>query len=283
MALYSLSEMQNISHQIRKYIFLMGYRNKIGNIASSFSSVEIIVSLYLCGNMNYYTGTDVERSEDVFYCKCTGALAHYAVLSRCGFFERSLLNTVTQDNSPLRKLPRRNLKLGLAANSGSLGHSFCVAGGVVLANKIDGIDINVYVQIGDGECQEGTIWEGAMFAAAHNLSNLIVIIDNNQFQAYDKTEKIISLSPFPEKWRSVGWEVYEVDGHDFIELQKSFEYAKFKNRDKPLAIIANTIKGKGISFMENNPKWHNRLFTDKEAMLALKELDITEGELFSEF
>lgn len=281
--MYNISELQNISHEIRKDIFLMGYRNKIGNIVSSYSSVEILVSLYFGGNFTYFLDSDTKNNGDIFYCKCTGALAHYAVLSRCGFFERSLLNTVSKDHSPLRKLPTRNIKLGLEANSGSLGHSFCVAGGVALAKKIDSTDIKIYVHLGDGECQEGTIWESAMFAAANELNNLIVIIDDNKLQAYDRTEKILSLSPFHEKWSSFGWEVHEVDGHNFIELQNSFEYVKSNIRNKPLVIIAHTIKGKGISFMENNPKWHNKLFTDKEAMLALKELNIDEGELLSEF
>jgi transketolase len=162
---------------------------------------------------------------------------------------------------------------GVEASTGSLGHGLPFGVGVALSGKLDHRSYKVYVLIGDGECQEGSVWEASMFASQHELDNLVVIIDSNKIQAMDYLDKIVSVEPLAEKWRAFGWEVREVDGHDFRGLQKVFAGIPFA-ADRPSLIIAHTVKGKGVSFMENTPIWHYRMPGKNEMEIACKELDI---------
>ena len=167
---------------------------------------------------------------------------------------------------------------GVEASTGALGHGFPFGVGIALAGKRDNKDYRVFTLLGDGECQEGTIWEAAMFASHQKLDNLVAVIDYNRLQALDKLDSIVSLEPLAEKWRSFGWEVKEVDGHNLLELENVFKGAPF-TKGKPTMVIAHTIKGKGISFMEKVPIWHFRLPNQEEMKVACRDLglDMVEG------
>ena len=162
---------------------------------------------------------------------------------------------------------------GVEASTGSVGHGLPFGMGMALAGKLNKKDYKVFVLLGDGECQEGSIWEAAMFAPQNKLDNLVAIIDYNKIQAMDYLDKIVSVDPIADKWRAFGWEVMEVDGHSFTDLNKTFSHIPFV-KDKPSIVIAHTTKGKGISFMENAPIWHYRFPNKEELKIACKELDL---------
>jgi transketolase len=161
----------------------------------------------------------------------------------------------------------------LEASTGSLGQGISIGIGMALAARLDRKDYRVFVLVGDGEIQEGQNWEAAMFAPFHKLSNLTVIVDNNRQQLDDFTDKILSLAPLKAKWESFGWTVKEIDGHDFEQVIPALEEARANSSDKPTVILANTVKGKGVSFMENNIKWHGVAPKPEEVEAAVKELE----------
>ena len=165
---------------------------------------------------------------------------------------------------------------GVEVVSGSLGHGLGIGAGMALGLKIDGKDSHVYALLGDGECQEGSVWEAAMFASHHGLSNLIAIVDRNKLGATDYTENSLALEPFGSRWQAFGWEVQTVDGHSLEQLRDFLVKTKHRTSTQPLVIIANTIKGKGVSFMENSPLWHHRLPKGEEIVSAMEELRITQ-------
>jgi transketolase len=161
----------------------------------------------------------------------------------------------------------------LEASTGSLGQGVSIGIGCAMAAKLDQLDYHTFVMLGDGESQEGQVWEAAMFAPFHKLNNLTVIVDNNKQQLDDWTDTILSLKPFAEKWKAFGWNVVEIDGHDFAQVIPALEQARNNKTDKPTCVIANTVKGKGVSFMENNIKWHGVAPKPEEVEAALKELE----------
>jgi len=160
---------------------------------------------------------------------------------------------------------------GIEAATGSLGHGLPIGAGLALSAKKKKKRFSVFVVLSDGECNEGTVWEAAMFASAKKLDNLTMIVDFNKWQATGRSEEILSLNPLPEKWAAFGWEIKEINGHSFEDLKKCLSS---KNNEKPLAVIAHTVKGKGISFMEDDNNWHYRIPTSEEVELAKKELNI---------
>jgi transketolase len=165
---------------------------------------------------------------------------------------------------------------GVEASTGALGHGLSFGLGIALAGKLDARDYRVYVIVGDGECQEGSIWEAAMSAVRWKLENLTVIVDHNKLQAMDRLENILDISPLGEKWKAFGWQTEEVDGHDLSELRGAFASHV---SGKPKAIIAHTVKGKGVSFMENVPLWHFRFPNEEELVILLGELGMTREDL----
>jgi len=189
------------------------------------------------------------------------ALALYVVLCKKGFFSKKfLINNFLKNGGRLGGHPDHNRSLGIEYSSGSLGHGLSVGAGIALGKKRNKISGNVYVLLGDGECNEGMIWESMMFASNFKLNNLTAIIDNNNLQGLDYSENIINLKPFDKKLKSFGWDVHIVDGHDFLELKKIFN----KKNTKPKAIIANTIKGKGLFSMENTINSHYETIDSKK-------------------
>lgn len=205
------------------------------------------------------------------------AVALYWVMCEAGIMQASELNTFLQFGSHLGGEPCIRDFPGIEASTGSLGHGLSMAVGMAMAQKMDGLNARTFVIIGDGECEEGTIWEAAMSAPAFHLSNLVVILDCNQIQKMKTIIETIGLNNWSQKWKAFGWEVKEVDGHNVDVLEKVLK--EKNNTDMPLLIIAHTVKGKGISVMENNPLWHFKLPNRKEKKVFQKELTISDEEM----
>ncbi|MGE5390783.1 MAG: transketolase [Deltaproteobacteria bacterium] len=269
--------MKNLAREMRRDIFRMAYKAGGGHIAPAFSIVEILTAVYMSGVLKH----DPERPDDprrdrFILSKGHASAALYAVLAQAGYLDRDELDLFCQEGSILGGHPNMLEIPGVEASTGALGHGLGFATGIALAGKLDKEDYQVYVVVGDGECQEGSIWEAALFAASQNLNNLTVILDYNKLQAMDRLDKIIRMEPFAEKWKGFGWEVQEVDGHDIAALIESLGPNESQS---PRIIIAHTIKGKGVSFMEGVPIWHFRLPDDEELKIVLRDLEMDMQEL----
>lgn len=259
--------------EIRGVILKTICRGGGGHIAASLSIVEILTVLYH-GILNIDPKNSKDPQRDRFILsKGHAGVALYAILADRGFFDKRHLDTFGKRGTILGGHPDMHKVPGVEASTGALGHGFPFGVGMALSAKLDKKDYRVFILLGDGECQEGSIWEAALFAPQHKLDNIVTIIDHNKYQALDRLDKIVSLDPLVDKWEAFGWEVREVDGHDFIELEKVFKSVPFVS-DKPNLIIANTIKGKGVSFMENAPIWHYRLPNEDETKILCKELGL---------
>jgi transketolase len=206
---------------------------------------------------------------------CTGAL--YTALAGAGFFPEAELDTYLKPESRLNGHPNRVYLPGVETNTGPLGHGFPVGVGVAVAGQIDGAGYRVFVLTGDGELQEGSMWEAAMFAGHRKLGNLTVIVDRNRLQQGARTEETNALEPLADKWRAFGWDVVEVDGHDVIALLKAFDDAA-QPRDKPRVLIANTFKGNGVSYMRDEAGWHHGVPNADQLAQAIAELEAEKSE-----
>jgi transketolase len=250
----------------------MVHRAKLGHPGGDFSSADILAALY--GAILHVDPSNPSDSErDRFIMSkghCSGIL--YATLASAGFLTDADLGTYMAPLSKLNGHPDRNKVAGVEANTGPLGHGLPIAVGCALAAKLSRASWRTFVLVGDGELQEGSNWEAGMCAAQYKLDNLVLIIDRNHIQMGDFTEKIINMEPLAERWRSFGWDVHEVDGHDMHALVDSFQSAPFTS-GKPSCVLAHTIKGKGVSFMENRPSWHHHVPSDDELQKAIAELE----------
>jgi transketolase len=272
-----MEKLPHIAKALRRDIFKTAYASKTGHIAPAFSMAEIITSLYFGGVLRYDPNNPDEPSRDrLILSKGHACLALYAALARAGFFPAEELKTFCLPGSRLGGHPKMHEIPGVEASTGALGHGLSFGLGIALAGKLDSRDYHVYVILGDGECEEGSIWEAAMSAAHFKLDNLTVIVDHNKLQAMDRIENILDITPLGEKWRAFGWQVEEVDGHDMDQLLAAFDVP---SSGKPKAIIAHTIKGKGVSFMENVPLWHFRFPNEEELDILLRELCMNREEL----
>jgi len=271
-------DLTNLAKEMRRKVIKMCYRAGGGHVAPSFSSVEILVALYFnILNLDKNNYTDSRRDRFILSKGHAGALL-YAILAEKEILDKNILNTFCQKDSILGAHPETHLVPGIELSTGSLGHGLSFGAGIALAGKIDKKDYRVFVLLSDGETEEGQIWEAALFASHHKLDNLIAIVDHNKLQSLGRVEDILSLNPFSDKWRSFGWEVKEVDGHNISQITKTLESIPF-TKDKPSVLIAHTIKGKGLSFMENVPIWHYRIPDKKEEWkIVCKELEIDENE-----
>jgi len=266
-------DLKQKSKELRKTIFKMICKGGGGHIPASLSIVEILTVLYY-GILKIDPTNPRDPQRDRFILsKGHGGVTLYAVLAEMGFFDKRHLDTFGKRGTILGGHPDMYKIPGVEASTGALGHGFPFGAGIALAGKLDKKDYRVFVILGDGECQEGSIWEAALFAPQHKLDNLVAIIDYNKYQALDRLNNITSLDPLVDKWKAFGWEVREVDGHDIIELKSTFNSIPFVS-GKPSLVIAHTIKGKGISFMENVPIWHFRLPNQEEMKIACDELGI---------
>ncbi|QHN05372.1 transketolase [Granulicella sp. WH15] len=249
----------------------MVHHAKVGHPGGDLSSTDVLVTLYL-SVMRLDPANPGWPDRDRFIMSkghCSGAF--YATLAKAGFIPSSLLDTYMDPLSKLNGHPDRNKVPGVEANTGPLGHGMPIAVGNALAARMKGAAWRTFVLTGDGELQEGSNWEAAMTAANYNLDNLVLIVDRNRIQQGDFTEKTIRMDPLREKWEAFGWAVAEVNGHDIAELQSVLGSAPLQP-GKPTCVIANTIKGRGVSFMENKPEWHHGVPTAAQLEQACTEL-----------
>lgn len=262
---------------IRKEIFLTGYSASMAHLASAYSIVELIYVLYEKNILNYDSKNPNMENRDIFILsKGHGSLALYVILKRCGFFDKKFLTSFAKPGSFLGGEPTIPDIPGIEATTGSLGHGLSIGTGIAMAKKIDKKEEKVYVLLGDGELEEGTIWEAVMFAVHQNLSNLVIIIDNNRLQKMSTVENVMGINDWKNRFSSFGCNVIEIDGHD---IESIFDTFNTLSNDKVNVILANTIKGKGLSLMENDPRWHWRLPSRKELKTFVSKLEITEEEL----
>lgn len=256
---------------IRRRSFQMVYEAQMGHPGGDFSSADILATLFF-GVLRYNPKRPNDPGRDRFVMSkghCTGAF--YAVLAAAGFFPESELSTYMQPLSRLNGHPNRNYLPGVETNTGPLGHGLPVATGIAIAGQIDGSDFRTFVLTGDGELQEGSNWEAALTAGHRGLENLTVIIDRNRLQQGARTEETASLDPLDDKWRAFGWQVAVVDGHNPAQLLDVLS-ASPSGRGRPLCVIANTFKGKGVSYMHDNVAWHHGVPNKEQFEQAMAEL-----------
>lgn len=263
---------QEKAYELRKEILEMIYRGKAGHIGGDFSVVDILTVLYY-DVMNVSPQNPEDPNRDRFVLsKGHNADALYAVLADRGFFPKERLETFMQTGSELIGHPNNKVP-GVEINSGSLGHGLAVSVGMAIAGKMDRKDYRVYTVMGDGELAEGSVWEAAMCGAHYHLDNLCAVVDRNGLQISGTTDQVMSTSGLEARWVSFGWHAISVeDGNNAEQLKAAFAAAA-AHKGAPSVIIASTTKGKGVSFMENNVKWHHKVPTQEEYTAALAELE----------
>ncbi len=264
--------LKEIARRVRIDLLRALHRAKSGHTGGSLSSVEILVSLYF-SELRHNPKNPRWGDRDRFVLsKGHGVPALYSVLAHAGYFARDELMSLRKPGSRLQGHPEYDLEIGIEATTGSLGHGLSAANGMALAARMDGKDIRIYALLSDGELQEGASWEAITTSSYRKLDNLCAIVDRNRFQNDGAMKDIKDIEPVPDKWRAFGWEVETLpDGHDFPSILSAFEKAR-QTKGKPFVIIANTIKGKGVSIFENQGKYHGVAPTDDELKVALNEL-----------
>ncbi|MBI2859309.1 MAG: transketolase [Chloroflexi bacterium] len=267
----SIEELKAIARLLRRHIVTMLGKAGSGHPGGSLSCVEILTALYF-KFLRHNPADPAWADRDRFILsKGHAAPALYATLAECSYFPVEELGTLRQLDSRLQGHADRNTTPGVEMTSGSLGQGLSFGIGCALAGRLDNRDYRTYVLLGDGECDEGQVWEAAMAAAHFKLENLVAIVDHNGLQIDGWNCDIMNIEPLDKKWAAFGWNVIEVDGHDFPQLIKAFEQTKLVH-GQPSVIIARTVKGKGVSFMENNVDFHGKAPTPAETERALQEL-----------
>lgn len=264
-------ELQRMANKLRLHVVEMTYAANSGHPGGSLSAADIISALYFKVMKHDPKNPNWEDRDRFILSKGHVAPVLYAALAESGYFPVEDLITLRQLGSKLQGHPVRGKVPGVEMSTGSLGQGLSMSCGIALAGKMDGKDYKVYCMLGDGELQSGQNWEAAMFAANYKLNNLIAIVDRNRLQICGDTEEVMSLEPLVDKWMAFGWDVIEADGHDIDKVVAAFEEAK-ADRDSPVVIIFNTVKGKGVSFMENNPGFHGKACNATEYKQAVEEL-----------
>jgi transketolase len=264
--------LKNIARDIRLDILDMTTKAESGHPSSSFSAVEIITALYFGGILHYRPHDPWWPKRDrMIISKGHAAPLLYAILSRAGYFERDLLWQLRAINSPVQGHPIQGMLPGVEATTGSLGQGLSVGLGHILGGRLNGLNYKVYVLLGDGECEAGQVWEAAMAAAHFDAGNLIAILDYNKYQETGPISREMGLEPLVDKWVSFGWHVEEVDGHDITQIIDHLNNIRASSY-KPSMLIAHTIKGKGVSFVEADYTFHGRALNKEQAELARKEI-----------
>ncbi|MDP3731009.1 MAG: transketolase [bacterium] len=261
---------------IRRLILEMTYRGKEGHIGTDYSCVDILTALYFCDILRVDPQNPTWQERDRFVMsKGHGAASLYATLAVKGFFPEELLNAFCQEGSSLSAHVTFDCLPGVESSAGSGGHGLPMAVGMALAAKHDNRNSKIYVLVGDGECQEGSIWEALLFAGHHQLDNLTLIIDHNNLQTAEKVSEVVGLEPLRGKMESFGWQAQNINGHDIDQIRNALLPGEPQSKhgpSTPRVIIAKTIKGRGVSFMENNPIWHGRCPNEEEYRQAWEEL-----------
>ena len=268
-----IEELNKLCREMRKDILSMIHAAKSGHPGGNLSAVEILAVLYkFCMNHSpeWDKSPDFQNRDRFILSKGHASAALYSILAECGYFPKEELLTFRKLGTRLQGHPScRHLK-GIEVSTGSLGQGLSIACGVALGLKLDKNPANVFVLVGDGEMQEGSIWEAIMNASHHNLNNLIAFIDKNKLQIDGCTCEVKSIEPLDEKFEAFGWNVINIDGHNVEEIFDAVQSAK--TMDRPTAIIAETVKAKGVSFMENNCGWHGKAPNDEDFAKAMAEL-----------
>ena len=269
----SSDQLQEAARLTRKYIVEMTTEAGSGHPSSSFSCTEIVCALYLGGILRHDPQNPKWSERDRFIMsKGHACPAQYAVMAQSGYFTPDLLMTLRKLGSPLEGHPNLNRLPGIEASTGSLGQGLSVGLGMALGAKLDNASWRTWVLLGDGEIDEGQIWEAALAAAKFKTDNLIAIVDANTAQQTGYTKDVLPTEPKAAKWESFGWEVQEVDGHSFEALLPALQKAGEGGSGKPQAIIARTLKGKGVSFVEKDYGYHGKPLSREELGRALEEL-----------
>jgi transketolase len=264
----ALAALEARARAVRRATVRMAHDGRTPHVGSALSCADLLVALYFHAMRVDPAGAD----EDLFVMsKGHGCMSYYATLAERGYFPASLLATYARNGSVLPEHPTPGAVRGVTVATGSLGHGLAIATGVALARVMAARTGRAFVLLSDGECNEGSVWEAAMFAAGRRLERLTAIVDYNKLQAMGPTEEITALAPLADKWRAFQWATVEVDGHDLEALARVLAEVPFEP-GRPSAVIAHTVKGKGVSFMENQTEWHYRPPNDDELVRALAEL-----------
>jgi transketolase len=269
---HSLEELQAIAKRVRRHIIEMTGAAGSGHPGGSLSATEILVTLYFDVMRHKPDDPDWPERDRFILSKGHAAPVLYAALAEAGYTPEEELKTLRKMGSMYQGHPDRRFLPVLEASTGSLGQGLSLALGMGLAARLDGSPARTYVALGDGEIQEGQIWEAAMFGAYHQVDNVVAIVDYNKIQLDGFVKDIMDLEPLVDKWRAFGWHTIELNGHDIPALQAAFSEAD-STKGQPTVLVAHTVKGKGVSFMEDNPKWHGVSPSEAEVELALKELE----------
>lgn len=263
-----MTDLSQLTKTIRRHLVTMTHQSRSSHIGSCFSIVDALTVLYF-KILNVDPANPKKEDRDRFILsKAHGSAALYSVLAERGFFDRSLLQKYYVDGGVLPGHLDQTVAPGVETSGGSLGHGLSLGIGMALSNSRTGNAGRVFVLLGDGECNEGSIWEGAMIAPQLNLHNLTVLIDYNKIQGLGQTDEILNQKNMKDRWSAFGWDAVEIDGHDLALLEKTLA----SDSAKPRAIVLHTIKGKGVSFMENQLLWHYRSPTKEELQKAFEEL-----------
>ncbi len=266
-----VNELIEIARELRIDILTMLNNSGSGHTGGSLSAIDILTALYF-SKMNHSKDTNAEKDRDKFVLsKGHGAPALYAVLARCGYFDKSELDSLRKIDGMLSGHPFAPSTPGVEVSTGSLGQGLSMANGLALAGRLDGSKGRVFCMVGDGECQEGQIWEAAMTAAHYKLDNVVGILDYNGLQIDGAVKDIMGIEPIDSKWEAFGWDVKTIDGHNMAAILEAIDWA-IGVKGKPALICAKTVKGKGVSFMENKVGYHGKTPDNEELRLALQEL-----------
>lgn len=268
---FTVPQLIEMSKELRRDIVKMVHAAGSGHPGGSLSAVELMAVLYF--SVMHYDPKDVSNPERDYFILSKGHVTpiYYSALAEAGFFDKEILWTFRNLGSPLQGHPGKGKVPGIEVGAGSLGQGLSIASGVALATKVNHKENKVFCLLGDGELQEGQIWEAIMTAAHYKLDNLIALVDYNNLQIDGTCEEVMGIAPLKEKWEAFNWHVVECDGHDIEDVLRA--YAKATSFvGKPSVIIAKTHKGKGISYMEDVAGWHGKAPSDEELKLALEEL-----------
>ena len=267
----SITELEKMAKQLRRHVITMIATAGSGHPGGSLSAADIVTALYFEVMRHDPKNPQWPDRDRFVLSKGHAAPILYAALAECGYFPVEELSTLRKLDSRLQGHTDRTLTPGVEMSAGSLGQGLSYGIGIALAGRLDKRDYQVYVLLGDGECEEGQVWEAAMFAPHHRMDNITAIVDHNDLQLDGRVCDIMGLEPLADKWRAFNWHVLEINGHDISQVLKALKKAR-ETKGKPTVIIAHTVKGKGVSFMEGNVDFHGKAPTAQETEIALKEL-----------
>ena len=270
-----ISELERIAREVRARVIENSHKTQTPHLGSCLSAVDILVAAYFHA-LRLDTSHPADPDRDRFILsKGHGAPALFQVLALRGFYPLSMLDTYGEDGGLFAEHPPTPSHLaGIEAATGSLGHGFPMGLGMAMAGRINRKSYNVVALVSDGECNEGSVWEAAMLAASQRVERLCVIVDFNKWQATGRSREVMALDPFVDKWRAFGWSAQEIDGHDMRALVRVLDNLP-DGSGKPIAVVAHTVKGKGVSFMEDDNNWHYRIPKAEEVASAKRELGVS--------